>query len=452
MNSGRIRIFAYLRGTGDIPALTSDDLRDGTWLRTYARKILISPDTVMFLFSGVAVGLLAEFFAQIESDGESDLLAFTAVGFAALAVALTALAIFVSFVNDTYLRILGTTRKGRMAGYVIPYLAAALISSAATTVGAVGALVYKAVPDWLRATILGLEVGLVVWSAWAVFQIIIEVASHGLNRYDITMAIQENREDPIFERLISEDSENGEADPDRLDTLRSQANLASAYQEVGQPDEAIPLFEEILPVFERVLGPDDPDTLRTRNNLALAYRDAGRLGKAIPLFEQTLADRERVLGSDDPDTLRTRNNLALAYRDAGRLDKAIPLFEQTLADRQRVLGPDDPDTLTSRANLASAYQRAGRSDEAIRLREQTLADRERVLGSRRPRYPAHAEQSRSRLSGCGAARQGDPAVRADASRPAARAGPRRPRHPDLAGQSCQRLPESGAIRRGNPPT
>ena len=298
----------------------------------------------MFVLSGVAAGLLADLFAkEIEPDGETDLLALTAVGFAALAVALTALSIFVSFVNDTYLRILGVTRKGGMAGYVIPYLATAFISSMATTVGAVGALVYKAVPDWLRATILGIEVGLVVWSAWAVFQIIIEVASHGLNRYEIALRIQKRREDPSIQQLLSsKDSENAEAGPDRLETLGSLSNLASAYHEAGRPDEAIPLWEEALPGFEQMLGLDDPDTLRTRNSLALAYQDAGRLDEAIPLFERTLADQQRVLGADDPNTLRGRNSLAVAYQEAGRLDEAISLLERTLADQQRVLAPTTP--------------------------------------------------------------------------------------------------------------
>jgi len=208
----RFRLFAYLRGTKDLPPLSAPELQDGTWLRVYARRILASPDTVLFLCSGVAVGLLADFFSTIESDGEAALLSLMLVGFAALAVALTALSIFVSFVNDTYLRILGVTRrKGGMAGFVIPYLSTALISSAATTVGAVGALIYKAIPDWLRASVLGLEVGLVIWSAWSVFQIIIEVASHGLNRYEIALRFQKSRRDPSIESILSEDWENGEA-------------------------------------------------------------------------------------------------------------------------------------------------------------------------------------------------------------------------------------------------
>ena len=46
----------------------------------------------------------------------------------------------------------------------------------------------------------------------------------------------------------------------------------------------------------RVLGPDHPDILAYRGALASAYLAAGDLGRAIPLLEQALADFVRVLG------------------------------------------------------------------------------------------------------------------------------------------------------------
>ena len=158
-----------------------------------------------------------------------------------------------------------------------------------------------------------------------------------------------------------------------------------------------------------MLGGTHPDTLTARNNLATAYQDAGRLEEAIPLLERTLTDAEQVLGGTHPDTLGSRNNLATAYQDAGRLEEAIPLWSapsatpsgcwatptprrwapattwppptRTLggwrrpsrcssarsATAERVLGDTHPDTLTARNNLATAYQDAGRLEEAIPL-------------------------------------------------------------------------------------
>ena len=97
-----------------------------------------------------------------------------------------------------------------------------------------------------------------------------------------------------------------------------------------------------------------PETLISQNNLTSAYQDAGRTAEAIRPYELNLETRERLLGPDDPSTLNSRSNLAAAYRDGGRVGEAIPLLEQTLADRERALGPDHPDTRATRKKLATA--------------------------------------------------------------------------------------------------
>jgi hypothetical protein len=148
--------------------------------------MLLQTDSLGFLLGGLAVGLIAEYFRKVEINGELVLVGLTTVGFAALAVALTALTIFVSFVDDTYLRILTMSSKGGLSGYIGPYLAAALVSTTTTTLGVISAIVYGALPSpWEQATALGLESGFVIWSAWAVFQLVIEISIHGLNRYEL---------------------------------------------------------------------------------------------------------------------------------------------------------------------------------------------------------------------------------------------------------------------------
>ena len=194
------------------------------------------------------------------------------------------------------------------------------------------------------------------------------------------------------------------------------------------------------------LGPDHPDTLTSQNNLASAYQDAGRVAEAIQLYELNLAERERLLGVDHPGTLTSRGNLAAAYLAAGRAAEAIPLLEQTLASRERVLGPDHPDTRTSRRNLAKAYQDAGRADEAIPLLEQTPAGRPRVLRPDHPRIRA----SRSQAPADAAAKAHPAGVRrppAGPARPVLPAGvrrppadPARPARPDRAAAPHARLP------------
>ena len=183
---------------------------------------------------------------------------------------------------------------------------------------------------------------------------------------------------------VAVDALEGLLGPDHPATLASRNNLAHAYESAGRLEEAITLYEQVLPDSIRVLGEDHPLTLISRNNLAGAYESAGRFTEAITLYEQVTKDCARVLGEDHPDTLTSRNNLAYAYYAVGRLEEAITLFEQVLPDRIRVLGEDHPDTLTSRNNLAGAYESAGRLEEAITLYEQVTKDCARVLGEDHP--------------------------------------------------------------------
>ena len=157
----------------------------------------------------------------------------------------------------------------------------------------------------------------------------------------------------------------------------------SHASDLGLPYEALTL-DVAVDALEGLLGPDHPDTLASRNNLAYAYESAGRLEEAITLYEQVLPDSIRVLGEDHPNTLISRNNLAGAYESVGRLEEAITLFEQVLPDSIRVLGEDHPLTLISRNNLAGAYRAAGRLEEAITLYEQVTKDCARILGEDHP--------------------------------------------------------------------
>ena len=197
---------------------------------------------------------------------------------------------------------------------------------------------------------------------------------------------------PLFEQLLTDYIRIlGEDHPN---TLTSRNNLADAYLDAGRLSEAISLYEQVLTDSSRILGEDHPNTLTTRNNLACAYESAGHLTEAITLYDQVLTDSIRILGEDHPNTLTTRNNLACAYESAGHLAEAITLYDQVLTDRIRILGNDHPNTLTTRNNLAYAYNSAGRLAEAITLYEQVLTDSIRILGNDHP----HTLSSRNNLA------------------------------------------------------
>ncbi len=69
-------------------------------------------------------------------------------------------------------------------------------------------------------------------------------------------------------------------------------------------------FATLLPMFERILGPEHPETLYIRHSLARWTGQAGDPASARDQFAVLLPLRARVLGPDHPDTLTTRRKLA----------------------------------------------------------------------------------------------------------------------------------------------
>jgi Tetratricopeptide repeat len=72
----------------------------------------------------------------------------------------------------------------------------------------------------------------------------------------------------------------------------------------------------VLPIRERVLGPEHPETLITRSQLARWTGEAGDAAGARDQVAALLPIMERVLGPEHPDTLGTRHNLAYWTRRA----------------------------------------------------------------------------------------------------------------------------------------
>jgi len=201
---------------------------------------------------------------------------------------------------------------------------------------------------------------------------------------DLAMALKANGQPdkavPLYEETVKKRRARA---PDHRWTLTSMNNLATAYHDLRQFEKAVRLHEETLARRKATLNPDDPDTLQSMVNLAASYQDSGRLDKALPLFQETLA-KWRKRNPDHPDTLTVMNNLATAYVDGGQPDKAVPLFEATLEKSKAKLGPDHPDTLACMYNLTVAYRQSGQLDKALPILEDSLKKRAARFGAGHP--------------------------------------------------------------------
>jgi tetratricopeptide (TPR) repeat protein len=163
--------------------------------------------------------------------------------------------------------------------------------------------------------------------------------------------------------------------PDHPDTFACMDHLASAYQDAGQLDKALPLFEQALEKTRAKLGPDHPDTLRSMNNLAGACWQAGQRDRTLALYEETLARAKATLGPEHPYTLRTMTSLAGAYQAAGRFAKAEPLLLQGyegLTNQEKTIPASVRAQLLTEVveQLVQLYEATGKKNEAVKWRKQ----------------------------------------------------------------------------------
>ena len=187
---------------------------------------------------------------------------------------------------------------------------------------------------------------------------------------------------PLYEQVL--EKRKVRFAPDHPHMLISINNLAGAYRNAGELQKALSLYGQTYETSKATLGPDHPNTLKSMSNLARAWRDSGDTDKALSLYEQALEKSRSQLGADHPDTLTCMNNLAVTYEQAGEPGKALALYEEALEKSKAKLGLDHPDTLTSMNNLAGAYEKAGELRKAIPLYEEALEKSERKPGQEHP--------------------------------------------------------------------
>jgi hypothetical protein len=104
----------------------------------------------------------------------------------------------------------------------------------------------------------------------------------------------------------------------------------------GNYPAAQDLFAALLPVRERVLGPEHPGTLTARHELATWTGQAGDAAKARDQFAALVPVDERVLGSERPETLRARADLARWTGEAGDAGGARDQFAALVPVDERV--------------------------------------------------------------------------------------------------------------------
>ena len=130
--------------------------------------------------------------------------------------------------------------------------------------------------------------------------------------------------------------------------IEAQLQQAESLMEIGDKEEAIALYEEIISLA--------PNCVQARINLGFLQQEKGELDAAIPHYREAL--------KIDPNIPQTAYNLAKVFEEKGQSKEAIEHYKQALVAQ--------PDFVPALINLAVALQENGELLEAINLYRRAL--------------------------------------------------------------------------------
>ncbi len=162
------------------------------------------------------------------------------------------------------------------------------------------------------------------------------------------------------------------------------AVIGRAYLRLGSFDRAKSLLADSLAEARRRYGDGDPRVSSILNDLGVLVRQQGDPEAAIPLFDEALATRRRLHGNEHPDVAETLVELGRAYVDQGQRDEAEPLLRQSLDIRRQVLGNGHGETATSLSELGLLLWSNGDAADAEPLLAEALAISRKVYGNDHP--------------------------------------------------------------------
>lgn len=161
---------------------------------------------------------------------------------------------------------------------------------------------------------------------------------------------------------------------DNGETLITILNTVSARLEDGSTSEAAKLLNEIEPVCSDPNKKIAYDVAHLyRSFKGRLYNELGDREKALALFEESYEMTKKANGERHHDTLVCKNDLAMQYHQMGDSKKAKKLMEEALADRRELSGPAHAETLTIINNLATLLTQMQDSQEARKLLEDAVA-------------------------------------------------------------------------------
>jgi CHAT domain-containing protein/tetratricopeptide (TPR) repeat protein len=156
--------------------------------------------------------------------------------------------------------------------------------------------------------------------------------------------------------------------------------LANLYVSQNRFNEADPLFDQALKIYEKFPPKDDPLTTNFLEGASKLYVHQAQNSKAEPILRHVLEIRLRTLPEGDPRIVQSLKDLGMLYLSQARVLEAEPLLKRALSIKKKTIRQDDAETIAMLDLLGVAYDFLGKKNEAGKQFERAASSAEKLGG------------------------------------------------------------------------
>ena len=176
------------------------------------------------------------------------------------------------------------------------------------------------------------------------------------------VAVMERAERSSSVKLVQTADAELQAVQTRFELARSAGDFASAKATA----------EHYLSIAEMRHGDGHPMYAKGLYDLAVANENLGNYQEAEPLYLRSIAITERQLGSEHPSLINALNGLALLYQLQARIKEAKWIYWRGISIAEKALGPSSPDAVGLRVRLAEVEAKLAKIGAATATRSSQM--------------------------------------------------------------------------------
>jgi tetratricopeptide (TPR) repeat protein len=153
----------------------------------------------------------------------------------------------------------------------------------------------------------------------------------------------------------------------------SLRNLAEAWRELKEFEQALPCYERALAIWRQKCGEQSAEVGTISHDLAFFYRDQKNYPEAIASNNRALAIREKLVPRDLAALAECVNNTAVLLVESGKGQDALKYYEQALdLFRQAYPTGEQQDIAAVLGNIANVHNAQGDHKRALPLFQRAM--------------------------------------------------------------------------------